>query len=122
MRGGAGCTGVAALEHDLVGARQPAQAALGDQALVDRAEPALERRPDRRAERDRLAVHRPAGGDHEVGEGDQRLRVDRLLGDDEAALARELGALLVACAGARRPARPCRRSSTCVNTGASKRW
>ena len=54
-------------------------------ACVDRAEAALERRPDRRAQGDRLAVHRPAGADHEVGVGDQRLGVDRLLGDDEAA-------------------------------------
>ena len=43
------------------GSRRSLQAALGDQPLVDRAEPALERRPDRRAERDRLAVHRAAG-------------------------------------------------------------
>ncbi len=58
-------------------------------------EPALERRPHRRAERDRLAVHRPAGADHEVGVGDQRLGVDRALGHDEAA--------------ARGPARPAAR-------------
>ena len=46
-----------------------------------------------RAERDGLAVHRAAGGHDEVGEGDQRLRVDRALGDDEAAAA-QLRALL----------------------------
>ena len=48
--------------------REPVQAALGDQALVDGAQAALEGRPDRRAERDGLAVHRAAGADHEVGE------------------------------------------------------
>ena len=44
-------------------------------------------------QRDRLAVHRAARGDHEIGVGDQRLRVDRVLGHDEARHRRELGAL-----------------------------
>ena len=68
--------------------------ALADEALVDGAEAALEGRVDGRAERDGLAVHRAAGGDDEVGVGDQGLRVDRALGDDEAAGALQLGALV----------------------------
>ena len=59
------------------GIDQRAQPALGDQALVDRAHPAAEDRVDGGAERDRLAVHRPARADDEVGVGDQALRVDR---------------------------------------------
>ena len=70
---------------------QPAQAALGDEALVDGAHAALEGRPHRRAEGDGLAVHGAAGADDEVGVGDERLGVDRALGDDEAV---ELRALL----------------------------
>ena len=70
---------------------QAAQAALGDEALVDGAHAALEGRPHRRAERDGLAVHRAAGADDDVGVGDERLGVDRALGDDEAV---QLGALL----------------------------
>ena len=38
-----------------------------DQPLVDAAEPARERRVDRRAEHHRLAVHRAAGRDDQVG-------------------------------------------------------
>ena len=37
------------------------QGSIADEALVDRPEAARERRVDRRPERDRLAVHRPAG-------------------------------------------------------------
>ena len=54
-----------------------------DQPLVDRAHRAGERRPHRRAERDCLAVHRAAGRDDEIGERDQALGVDRVLGQDE---------------------------------------
>ena len=106
-------------EHDVLRALEDLQAPVGDELLVDRAEAALERRPDGRAERDGLAVHRAAGGHDEVGEGDQRLRVDRALRDDEAA-AGELGALL-------RRARqhdglaPSSRSSTPAKTSFSKR-
>ena len=76
---------------DLGGVVQPAQPALGDEALVDRAHAALEGGPHRGAEGDGLAVHGAAGADHEVGVGDQRLGVDRALGHDEPV---ELGALL----------------------------
>ena len=64
------------------------------QPLVDRAEPALEGGEDGGAERDRLAVHRAAGGYDEVGVPDQALRVDRALGHDEAARRCDLLALL----------------------------
>ena len=60
--------------------REPAVA---DQLLVDAAEPPAEGRVDRHAERDGLAVHRPAGGDDEVRERDQALRVDGAVGDDQ---------------------------------------
>ena len=109
------------------GAQLP-QPALFDQALVDRAQPPLERRIHRRPERDRLAVHRPARGDHEIRVGDQRLRVDRALGH-----ARSLAPWRAPRAGtpraaarpaARRPAarRLGRRSSTRANRSFSKRW
>ena len=55
------------------------------QLLVDGAQTALESGEDGGAERHRLAVHGTAGGDHEVREGDQALRVDRVLGHDQAA-------------------------------------
>ena len=42
-----------------------------------------ERRVHGDAERDRFAVHRPAGGDDEVGESDEALRVDRLRRDED---------------------------------------
>ena len=61
------------------GRRRP----VADERLVDAAEPAAVGRVDRRAERDRLAVHRPAGRDDEVDERDEALAVDRALGDDE---------------------------------------
>ena len=61
----------------------------GTQAAARGSAPRRRRRAGRRrscrpayAERDRLAVHRPAGRDDEVGERDQALRVDRPLGDD----------------------------------------
>ena len=76
------------------GALEPLEPALGDQPLVDGAEPPLERRPHGRAERHRLAVHRAARGHDEVRVGDQRLRVDGALRDHEAARARELLPLL----------------------------
>src|SRR4051794_13004414 len=45
------------LHHDVVRILQPAQTPLAQQTLVHRSQPALECRVDRRAERDRLAVH-----------------------------------------------------------------
>ena len=74
--------------------RQPA---LADERLVDAAEPAAEGRVDGGTERDGLAVHRPAGRDDEVGERDQALRVDGVLGDDHRREPQPLhvGALLV---------------------------
>ena len=66
----------------------------GDQAFVDGTQASLERRVDGRAERDRLAVHGAARGDHEVGVGDQRLGVDRVGRDDEAGNRAQLGALV----------------------------
>ena len=62
------------LERPRVGERL--QPPFADQLLVDAAEPAAVRRVDGHAERGRLAVHRPAGRDDEVGERDQALRVD----------------------------------------------
>ncbi len=63
-----------------------AEPAVGDQPLVDGPHPAAEDRLDGDAERDGLAVHRAAGADDEVGVGDQALRVDRPLGDDQRLL------------------------------------
>ena len=73
------------LHDELVRAREPAQPPLGEEALVDGAQPALESREHRRAEGDRLAVHRAARRHHEVRVPDEALRVDRALGHDEAA-------------------------------------
>ncbi len=70
-------------QHERVGSGQLRQPPVRDQPLVDRAHRAGERRPHRRAERDRLAIHRAAGRDDEVGERDQALGVDRVLGQDE---------------------------------------
>ena len=78
----------------LVGAVQLPEAALSDQALVDGTQATLEHREHGRPERDRLAVHRAAGGHHQIGVGDQRLGVDCALGNDEAAGLHELLALL----------------------------
>ena len=54
-----------------------------DQRFVDAAEAAAVGRVDGGAERGRLAVHRAAGGDDEVGEGDQALGLDGAGGDDQ---------------------------------------
>src|SRR5215212_5020807 len=86
--------GGALYDDDLRRVAQQLEAAFGDQLLVDGAEAPFEGGEDRRAERDGLAVHRAAGADDEVGVGDQRLRVDRTLGDREAAGRVELGTLL----------------------------
>ena len=77
------------------------QPALGDQRLVDPAHAPGEGGEDGGAERDRLAVHRAAGADHEVGEGDQALGVDRPLGDDQVGGAERphRGALATRCGG-----------------------
>src|SRR5262245_41014686 len=70
-------------DHELVGAAQQPQAPLGDELLVDGAEPTCERRVNGRAEGDGLAVHRSAGGHHEVRERDEALRIDGPFGHDE---------------------------------------
>src|SRR5204863_189587 len=57
-----------------------------DEGPVDGAQAAAEQRVHRRPQRDRLAVHRPAGAHHEVGVGDQALHVDCVVGDDETSL------------------------------------
>ena len=72
---------------------------------------------DGRAEGHRLAVHRAAGADHEVGEGDQALGVDRPLGDDQVGGAqrprpRRPGASVRGMTTAWAPLSPARRSST----------
>src|SRR5262249_36975735 len=56
---------------------------LADQTLVHCSEPAREGRVDGNAERDGLAVHGPARRDDQIREGDETLRVDRVLGDEE---------------------------------------
>ena len=71
------------LQHERVGVGQLDQPPVSDQPLVDGAHLPRERRPDGRPERDRLAIHRPAGRDDEIRERDQALRVDRVLGHDE---------------------------------------
>ena len=83
------------------GVGERAQPAVADQRLVDGAEPAGEGRVDGHAERDRLAVHRPARRDDEVGERDQALRVDGVLGDDAATGARAPGSPSRCSGGAR---------------------
>ena len=57
-----------------------------------------------RPERHRLAVHGTAGGDHEVGEGDQALGIHGAIGDREPSEGLDLGRC-VGVRGARRPAR-----------------
>ena len=95
------------LELELVRGAQHAQPPVRDQPLVDGAEPAGERRVDGHAERDRLAVHRAAGRDDEVGERDEALRVDGVLGHDERrrAPAPRSSSRCSAVRAARRPAR-----------------
>ena len=85
--------GDASLQVELPRILQLAQTTFADQPLVDRAQTPLERRVHGRAERDRLAVHRAAGRDHQVCVGDQRLRVDRALGDHKAGHTGQLAAL-----------------------------
>src|ERR1700730_660163 len=74
---------LAQAQLERIRARQLAQAAFLDQALVDGSHPAPKGRVFRRAAWTRLAVHRAARRDHEVGECDERLRVDGPLRDDE---------------------------------------
>ncbi len=64
-------------------ADQRAQPSLADEPLVDAAEPPAVGRVHGDAERHGLAVHRPAGRDHQVREGDQALPVDRPLRHDQ---------------------------------------
>ena len=72
--------GLVQLERARIGQRP--QTALADQLLVDAAEATAVRRVHGYAECGRFAVHRPAGGDDEIGEGDQALCVDGCIGDD----------------------------------------
>ena len=71
-----------AFDDERAGIGDRHEASLADQLLVDAAEPSAERRVDGDAERRRLAVHRPTGGDDEVAERDQALRVDGVLRHD----------------------------------------
>src|SRR5215218_7054761 len=64
-----GAVPLAQVERARVGER--AQAPFADEHLVDPADPAAVGRIDRDAERGGLAIHRPAGRDNEVCEGDQ---------------------------------------------------
>ena len=113
------------LERARVGQRpQPVRA---DQRLVDAAEPAAVGRVDRRPERDRLAVHRPAGRDDEVGERDQALRLDGVVRDDQRGQgeAPDVAPLLLGPRqhdGVDTRARVPTRASTCGNSGFDLRW
>ena len=69
-------SGLALSELDRCCLGERSEASLADQCLVDSAELPGEGRVDGRPERDRLPVHRPAGRDDEVSEGDEALRVD----------------------------------------------
>ena len=68
---------------ELLGVVEHAHPAFADQPFVHRPELALEGGEHGRAERHGLAVHRPARRDRERRVGDQRLRVDRVLGDQQ---------------------------------------
>ena len=70
------------------GERQELEPPPCDQLLVDRAHPTGERRVDGDAERRCLAVHRPAGRDHEIRQRHEALGVERVLRDDERREAR----------------------------------
>src|SRR4051812_3802699 len=85
-------------EHEILGPGQDAQLPRADQRLVDRAHPAAEDGPDRRAERHRLTVHRAPGADDEVRESDEALCVDRAAGDDDVGC-RSPGELLTLALG-----------------------
>ena len=99
------CQSASELDRRRVG--RAAAAALADQRLVDAAEPARRRSCTPGAQHDRLAVHRAAGRDDEVGARDQALRVDRVLGDDHGRQAERADRSRAArrCAAARRRAR-----------------
>ena len=95
--------------------------------LVDRAHPAREGRVDGRSERDRLAVHRPARRDDEVGERDEAQGVDRSVRHERGTAKRRRGSSRAApaCAGARRHGRrgsDPSRSSTSAKSGLPWRW
>ena len=109
-------------ELDRARVGQRPQAPLADERLVDAAEPAAVGRVDRRPERDRLAVHRAARRDDEVGERDRGSgRRPRRRGRSAMA-GRAHGTyvpLLRRCAAARpraRRGREPRCSSTCGNS------
>ena len=65
------------LELDRARVGQRPQTTRADQRFIDAAEAPTVGRVDGNAERRRLAVHRAAGGDNEVGEGNEALRLDR---------------------------------------------
>ena len=97
-----GAVALAQVERARVGERL--QATVADQLLVDAAEAAAVRRVDRDAERRGFAVHRPAGGDDDVGERDQALRVDGGLRQDHRR-ERERAHVLALLLGARQDER-----------------
>ncbi len=115
------------LDAKLVGRREDAQPSLLHERGIHRAESSGERRVGGNAERDRLAVHRPAGRDDEVGERDEALRVERPARDDERGQRTRVNLRRAArsCVGGRRRARPGRapsRSSTSAKSGLPCRW
>ena len=122
------CSPVPVALHELepAGVGERTQAVLADQSLVHAPKPTAVGGVDGGSERDRLAVHRPSGRHHEVGERNQALRVDRVLGEHHrgqlerahvlalgvgARQHHRLGALVVA---------EC--SSTCGKSGFDLRW
>ena len=86
-----------AFEHEVVGALERAQPALGHQPLVDAAQAAGEGRVHGRAQHHRLAVHRAAGAHDQVGAREQAVAVDGVLGHDHRGQAQ--GADAVALVG-----------------------
>ena len=82
------------LHAHIVGIGEPTQAAIAEQRLVHSAEPALEGREHGRPECHGLAVHGASGRDHQIGVGDETLRVHGVLGHDERTQTPHLLALL----------------------------
>ena len=73
-------TALVQVERARVGERS--QPPVADELLVDAAEPAAVGRVHGHAERRRLAVHRAAGRDDDIGERDEALRVHGAIRDD----------------------------------------
>ncbi len=69
-------------ELELVGRGQDSQSPFVYESSVYRPQPSGKRRVRRNAERNRLAVHRPAGRHGEIGACDEALRVDGVFGLD----------------------------------------